>query len=412
MAKVPNAKILWVAHREELIGQAYDQLESFGLSCGIISANPPRMNSYNPFRKVQVASIQTLMARDQVVDGVTMLIYDEFHHSCSSTWSKLPNQYKSQGALIIGATATPIRGDGIGLGEVVDSLVIGLTTKQAIEQNYLCPFEIIRPPTTLRPDEIAQSPVDAYKMHSNGEKAIIFAAHIKAAEKFLEEFTDAGIPSVLITGKTPREERRAKLRDYKTGKVRVFINCNVAVEGFDDPSTSCIILACPVGFIGRYLQILGRGLRPSPNKTKLTITDLHGSSWIHEPPDAAFHWSLEGEALKKPKLVNLQRFCVGCGVLLEPDQAVCDLCLVARPELVPPTVVNIRLQKYASKIRENPQKRAEYLAKLMMIAYTKNHKYGSVFWKYRAIYGEPASAEITNMARAIIKEKRKQSNEQ
>ena len=115
LAKRPDGKVLFCAHREELVSQTYDAFTAMGLSCGVIQAKPTRvMNAYRP---VQIASTQTLLARDILVEGVTLLVLDECHHYMSAQWYTLGDMYKKRGAYIVGLTATPIRGDGRGLGD-------------------------------------------------------------------------------------------------------------------------------------------------------------------------------------------------------------------------------------------------------------------------------------------------------
>lgn len=412
IAKDPKHKVLWMVHREELVTQAYDELTVFGMQAGVIMATPTR--TVNPYRRVQVASIQTMLARKLFLDGITLVVFDECHHSPSTTWAALPNYYKEHGAIVLGATATPIRGDNVGLGEVYEVIVQPISTKKAIEQGYLVPYEFARPPYPLKNDEIAQSPVDAYLENCPGEKAVVFAAHIVAATEFLEGFTKAGIDAVMVTGKMNADERRKKLERYKTGQARVLVNVGIATEGFNDPPTSCVILARSIGSIGFYLQTIGRGLRLSPatGKTRLMIIDLHGSSHIHEEPDKEHDWQLEGEAICKPKEANPERFCAGCGVLLDGDATICDLCQEARPELVAPTVVNVKLVKYAAKLKEDPTKRAKYLARLIMEGQAKGYKYGAAFQKYKAIYQLPPDQEITTMARHFVKQAREKKEEE
>lgn len=412
VGKDPKHKVLWCVHREELVTQAFDELTNFGMQCGVIMASPSR--TVNPYRNVQVASIQTMLARKLFLDGITLVVFDECHHAPSATWSAIPTYYIKNGAIVLGATATPIRGDGIGLGEVYETIVQPISTKKAIERGFLTPYDFARPPYPLKNDEIAQSPVDAYLEHTPGEKAIVFAAHICAATEFLDGFTKAGIDAVMVTGKMNAEERRKKLDRYKSGQARVLVNVGIATEGFNDPPTSCVILARSIGSIGFYLQTIGRGLRLSPatGKKRLMIIDLHGSSHVHEEPDKEHDWQLEGEAIKKAKEANPERFCAGCGVLLEGDATICDLCQEARPELVPPTVVNIKLVKYAAKLKEDPTKRAKYLAQLIMVGQAKGYKYGAAFQKYKAIYQMPPDLEITSMARDIVKAARSKQSEE
>jgi DNA repair protein RadD len=109
--------ILFLAHRRELVFQCSDKLARFGIDHGIIMAgqNP----SFMP--EVQVASIQTLTAR--IKRGrinpplADLLIFDECHHNVCKSHLALIERYPN--AVIIGLTATPIRGDGCGLGVII-----------------------------------------------------------------------------------------------------------------------------------------------------------------------------------------------------------------------------------------------------------------------------------------------------
>jgi DNA repair protein RadD len=403
LAKDAARKILWTVHREELVSQAFDELSEVGLQCGVIMASPTRI--VNPFRPVQVASIQTLLARKILPDGITLFITDECHHAPSATWAALPNTYKARGAIVLGATATPCRGDGIGLGEVYDALVQPISIKDAIDREFLVPCEIIRPPFPLKNDEIAQSPIDAYLENANGQKAIVFAAHIIAGTEFLEGFKTAGIAAEMVTGKMDSTERRAKMEAFRTGKIKVLVNVAILTEGFNDPATSCIILARPVGSVGLYLQIIGRGLRLHAGKTKLTVIDLHGSSHVHGGIDEERDWQLQGEALRKAKTVNPERFCQGCGILLTAGELLCPLCETARPEMLPPSVMNIKLVKFAHKRKEDISKRVETLARWIQTA-NPNHKFGALCHRYKAVYSEMPTQEIISGARLLVATKR------
>ena len=389
VVKVPNAKVIWAAHREELVAQSWDALTGLGLECGVIQSTPVR--EVNPFRQVQVASIQTLVARNIRLEGITLMIGDECHHAPSKTWADIPAFYRANGAVIIGATATPVRADGIGLGEIYDALVQPITTREAIAQGYLVPFNMFRPPRQLRNDQIAQSPVSEYLVHARGEKAIVFAAHLKAANQFLDEFRAAGIDTVLISGEQETGLRRAAFERYQQGTARVLVNVGIATEGFDDPPTSCVILARAIGSLSLYLQICGRALRlsPSTGKVRASIIDLHGSSHVHGAPDDDRVWSLDGEATPRRTAEELpNQFCKVCSVLVEGGGSICEFCAIARPELVPPTVANVQLVRYAAKLQESTEQRRAYFEKLKIIAATRGHNEWAPRMKYKAIYQE------------------------
>ncbi|MBT3509017.1 MAG: DEAD/DEAH box helicase family protein [Nitrospina sp.] len=109
-----NKRIIFLAHRRELVLQCSDKLGRFGIEHGIIMAGVKP--SFIP--DVQVGSIQTLsmrLSRGTIEPPkAELLIFDEGHHCNANTYLKIIARYPD--VKVIGLTATPIRGDGKGLG--------------------------------------------------------------------------------------------------------------------------------------------------------------------------------------------------------------------------------------------------------------------------------------------------------
>lgn len=390
LLKKPDGKILWTAHREELVGQAFDDLSDWGLQCGVIQSKPTR--TYNPHRPVQIASTQTLLARGMIPDA-TMVVLDEMHHYVSNEWVKLVMPYRERKIPIIGLTATPIRVDGRGYEGIMDALVCPISMRELIDQGFLVDYTLHAPPEKLRNDQIAQDPVKAYIELAAGRKAIVFAANKKAATKYRDDFRAAGIACEAVFGDTGTDERRRILDGYKEGKIQVLTNVGVLTEGFDDKPTSCVILARSVGSLSLYLQMCGRALRKSDEtgKRDAIVIDLHGSCRIHGEPADDREWTLEGDGIKhrKDEEKFSVRMCVVCKVVLDdPSATVCDLCYYARPEAVPPEVANVQLVRYAAKLRETPEQKRMYFEKLKGIARARGYSKWQPHQKYKAIYGE------------------------
>src|SRR5207253_6066142 len=99
LVKRPEGKALFVAHREEHVSQADDTMTDAGLDCGVIQANPTR--THNPFRPVQIGSTQTLLARNLILEGVTLVVLDECHHYLSDKWCSIGEEYKKRGAIVV-----------------------------------------------------------------------------------------------------------------------------------------------------------------------------------------------------------------------------------------------------------------------------------------------------------------------
>lgn len=80
----------------------------------------------------------------------------------------------------------------------------------------------------------------------------------------------------VVTGDTPKNERERILNEFKSGIVKVVINVSVLAVGFDYPELDTIVLARPTKSLALYYQVVGRAIRPYPNKVGW-IVDLSGT---------------------------------------------------------------------------------------------------------------------------------------
>jgi superfamily II DNA or RNA helicase len=122
-------RVCILVHRAELLEQASNSLRRMGVRHGLIAAN----RSMDLSHAVQVASVQTLARRLHKLprDFFQLLVVDEAHHSNAGTWAKVISHFAT--AKLLGVTATPIRGDGRGLGEWYQSMVQGPSSKPIVE---------------------------------------------------------------------------------------------------------------------------------------------------------------------------------------------------------------------------------------------------------------------------------------
>lgn len=391
-------RVLWACHRSELVDQAFDALTAEGLRCGTIcsgSDRPPQ-----PYAPVQVGTFQSIAARGVRPDA-DLVVFDEAHHAGAKTFAAVVNHY--QGVPVLGLTATPERGDGKGLGDMFEELVVGATIKQLIADSFLVPASLVRPRRKLRSGEIAQRPVDAWLQHARGTKAIVFSPSVALAEQHAAEFRALGVPAAMVEGETERGERARIWRDFRSGALSVVTNVYIATEGFDLPAIEAVILARGCGHAGTYLQMVGRALRPSPGKSEALVLDLQGISHDHGHPEDERVYSLLGRGISEAKGAEervVQAYCKVCSAPLEADDAVCPVCGTERA--APQKITGDALEPYAWKRRESADQRAVTLARWIKDGRGKGFKPGWARAKFRAVYGEP-TGKYEAMAHAILK---------
>ncbi len=399
----PSHRVLVVAHRRELIGQMAKTLMRMGVSMQDIGEIIPGVTQ-RPSARVQVASTQTLRARN-LMPKATLVIYDEAHHYSSDDWHELTRAYP--GVIRVGFTATPMRSDGRGMAPAFDSLVVVSTIKELTALKYLVPCRVIAPAKPLKRPNMTHSPVDAYLAHAQGKRTVVFADYVANAEKFVDEFHERKIDAVVIHGALPDAQRTAALRAHSNGAV--LVNCMVLTEGWDSPETSCCILARGCGSVGTYLQIVGRVLRPSAGKSEALLIDLTGRSFYdHGAPDSDRKYSLTGKGIRaKDELDAEQVYCPVCGQPVEamPNSWPCAVC-GHQPvgQIEAPRYTGDELaERYAGKRSEDDDKRIDTLARWYAEAKARANRPWAALAKYKNVYGDMPSDSIRIQAEALAR---------
>jgi superfamily II DNA or RNA helicase len=327
-------RIMFLAHREELILQTWQTLYSRGIHAGIIMAGYPEKFDL----PVQVCSIQTIIRRKEL-PPVDLIIIDEFQHcQLANTYGAIIKQYSH--ARILGLTATPIRLSGEGFKYVHPSrptrLIVNRTLKQLQDEGWLVPLKYfaasipdLNDVHLKKGDYVEEEArkamelcpiVDSYLEHAKGRQGVTFTINIQHSIKTVQQYLHAGIPAEHLDGGTPDKERSRILSDFRAGLVKIISNVGIITEGFDFPDLQFVQLARPTKSLNLYLQMIGRCTRASPgivdrfdtpeqrkraiaasSKPYGLVLDNAGC-WIdHGLPDIEHNWETHFEGTKKQK---------------------------------------------------------------------------------------------------------------
>jgi superfamily II DNA or RNA helicase len=337
--------VLFLAHRRELIAQAYRRLLELGVpehDVGVIMANDARRR---PGAKVQVASVDTLRSRAKPAADVVFV--DEAHRALARTYVDLVAAYPA--ALHIGLTATPYRADGKGLGDAYDEIIVVASPRELIAQGYLVAPRVFTVPASQRPDlsrvkvsrgdyaagELAAAVdrqslvgniVEHWMTHAPGVRTVAFAASVEHSKHIAGRFREAGVAAEHLDGETPAIERDALLARLERGETLVVSNCGVLAEGWDQPAVKCAILARPTKSTGLYLQQAGRILRPW-NGLGAIILDHAGCALEHGLPQDDRDFSLEGAKKRVRSTTETPaRECPSCFAVVGIAARACPEC--------------------------------------------------------------------------------------
>jgi DNA repair protein RadD len=408
---------LVIAHRREIIQQTSAKLYANGVTHGVIQAGfDPR-----PMARVQVASIATLWVRGVRTKSMAMppahlLVIDEAHHAPATTYRKIIDAYPD--AVLLGATATPCRGDGRGLGGIFEKIIECPQVAELIEGGYLIKTRVYAPidPNLTGVRTVAGDYVEsqlAHRMdqprligdivthwHKYGEqrKTVAFAVNVAHSMHVRDEFIRSGVRAEHIDGSTPKPERDAILARLASGETELVSNCMVLTEGWDMPEVGCCILARPTKKMGLYRQMIGRVLRPADGMSDAIILDHSGAVFKHGLPEDHVVWTLDPErkAEAPSHRARLERKagglieCSECGALRLGGQP-CPACgfMPHRPaQYVPIIDGDLGLvQGGKSKVAYSPAERAQWHAMIAAIADERGYKAGWIAHKYREKFG-------------------------
>jgi DNA repair protein RadD len=323
--------VLFLAGRVELLDQTKRTLGRSGVTdVRLIQAERDLGGTSAP---VTIASIDTITADGWLerMPEAGLVVLDEAHHAPCDKASRIIRRYPK--ARLLGLTATPIRADRRPLSPPFDAMIVGPSTRELMDLGHLVECWMIAPRKQLGPNQVAADPVAAYVQHGNGEPAVVFCSGIDHAKATAAAFVAAGIPAASIDGRMSPRRRRELLDLLAAGGIRVLCSVDVVTEGFDFPPLAVAIMARKFGHVGRWIQAIGRVLRPSPEtgKTIARVVDLVGSSRApgFGPPDLPREYSLDGEGIA-PMVRASFRECDDCGAMYV-TAARCPHCGAATP---------------------------------------------------------------------------------
>lgn len=277
--RLAEGPVLFVAHRDELIEQARS---TFGPGTGIVKAADVDIEP------VTVGSVQTLTRREPH-PGFRTLVIDEAHHACSESYRALLGAYAPQGTKVLGLTATP---DRHGLADVFEGVAYEYGIRQAVEDGWLArptcktvPLEIDLTGVRLADGDLAvgdlagalsgylRGVAEAIHQEAEHRKTLVFCPLVSVAKELRGYLLEEGMDAREVNGKS--EDRRETLEWFsEAGPGSVLCNAILLTEGVDIPSTDCVVVLRPTRSRTLYVQMVGRGLRPAPEKSDCLILDF------------------------------------------------------------------------------------------------------------------------------------------
>jgi len=300
----PATRLLFVAHREEILRQARASFRAvlrdanFG-ELWVGATEPEYLNHV-------FVSVQTLKNRielmQQNAEWFDYIIIDEVHHIAAESYRPILEKFAPK--ILLGLTATPERHDGANiLDDFCGTIAAELRLPEAINQRYLCPFQyfVLDDTVSLADDKLWKNgrylPGELTKLYNGNDiramaiynamqeiignltsiKALAFCVTKEHATYMAEKFCLMGIKSAVLTSDNSKD--RLDLRkQLSNGKINILCVVDIFNEGVDIPEVDTLLFLRPTESLTIFLQQFGRGLRLCPDKECLTVLDFVGNA--------------------------------------------------------------------------------------------------------------------------------------
>jgi superfamily II DNA or RNA helicase len=233
-------------------------------------------------------------------DQFELFIMDEAHHAAASSYESILEYFAPGTRLMLGLTATPIRGDGVNITseEYFRKVIVWNSLSQLIDLGYLVKVKgvVVTTNTSLDNIEICGSDYNksqlasvvntesrnqiayqAWEKYASGLPTVVFCAGIEHAQAVASLFNKNGVSAAPVWGDMRKKDYDQIMKDFQNGNITVLTNAKLLTEGWDQPKVCVAMLLKPMTPISACVdvpQMCGRALRPAPNKEEAIIIEV------------------------------------------------------------------------------------------------------------------------------------------
>ncbi|ADC46629.1 DEAD/DEAH box helicase domain-containing protein [Methanobrevibacter ruminantium M1] len=296
-------KVLFIAHREEIIKQAAKSFKNVfpTKTIGFFYNQHKQTDKDMIFSLVQTLGKSSYLNDSYFKrDEFDYIVVDEFHHAVANNYKKILDYFKPK--FLLGLTATPERLDNRDVFALCDyNNVYEIRLKEAINKGWLVPFRyygiyddtIDYSTVNMRNGRYDEKDLEEKLMINRranlvyhhflkytSKSAIGFCASRNHAEYMASYFNEHGIAAASVYSGEQGEHsqnRQKAIDDLRDGKLRIIFTVDIFNEGLDLPSIDEVLFLRPTQSPTIFLQQLGRGLRKDKGKKYLTVLDFIGN---------------------------------------------------------------------------------------------------------------------------------------
>lgn len=294
--RYPDQRVIKLTHVKELIEQNLEKLLAIwpAAPVGVYSAGMDRKELYCP---ITYAGIASAVKVSEEFGKIDLVLIDECHlvsPSAGTMYQSFLEKLKEINPYlkVIGFTATHWRmGQGMLTEEdgLFTDLAVDMTSMDSfnwfLDEGYLVPLVPKPTKTEYNTDDVPltrgefnqrllQMAVDQEHINESVVREtielaydrdhwLVFGTGISHVENIASMFEEQGISTTYVHSKMSKKEREERLRAHQKGEYRCMVNNGILTTGYDFPGLDMIAMMRSTRSPGLWVQMLGRGTRPS-----------------------------------------------------------------------------------------------------------------------------------------------------
>jgi len=229
-------------------------------SIGVLGKGKKKLNG-----SLDVATLQSLKNRPELIENYSQIIIDEAHHMPAVSF-EIPLK-KFKGKYVLGLSATPKRKDGmeaimyLQCGDIVHESVRKSTVKHTLK-TITTQYDTFMDHFTMMLGEIAEDEIRNRQiideiMKLSERKILVLSERIEHLNILWHMLDAKGIDAVLLYGGLKTKEKRIQFE--KTENASIILSTSSYIgEGIDIGHLDTIIFTMPISYPERIIQYLGR----------------------------------------------------------------------------------------------------------------------------------------------------------
>lgn len=293
---IGHGRALVLAHTKDLVEQLHQafwyQLPRWVQTQHYAGGEEPRI-----WDGLIFATVQGIVANIDKIPPVGLILVDEAHHIGAATFQHVIEELAPR--MLGGVTATPWRGDGYDLDQILGMPVVRLGIAEGLQRGFLSEVDyrihadnvnwqfvqsvsenqyslsqlnrrLIIP---TRDNEAARMICEVFDMERR-RSGIVFSPTIVHANAMAGVLRQYGFRAEAISGEMPPREREALMARFRAGELDIITSVDLFNEGVDVPDVDLVVFMRATHSRRIFVQQLGRGLRISKDKDKVVVLDF------------------------------------------------------------------------------------------------------------------------------------------